>query len=101
MLYIKQIILVFSIYGLLLTNSFGCSLALSPIAGFDNQEFVFIGKVIGHTGPYRVDGIEGEVWGIKVALQEKVFLPQIPLSGNFEVFRYWLGADCSYNGIDE
>lgn len=84
-----------------LCSSFPCSLVIAPIRGFDAQEFIFIGQVVGYVGPYEGKGVANKAWGVRVSIKDKVFLPQMPSSGHFEVFSYGLGADCSPEGMGE
>lgn len=99
--FLIQSVLLLSLSFLLVTSASSCTSGMQAITKFDHQEFVFIGKVIGYVGPYRADRIVGEAWGVKIELEDKVFLPQLPSSGNFEVFDYWLGAGCEKIGMDE
>jgi hypothetical protein len=78
--------------------SLGCTLGLPPVKGFDPTEYVFTGEVTDIVGPFESAEFEGRAWGLKVKVDEAVYLPKT-LGGSFEVFPYNLGADCSTMGV--
>jgi hypothetical protein len=83
-------------------TGFGCTLITTPIAKFDDGEFIFIGKVTGYTDV--VDSPPGksrkafQTYGLVVDIKESVFLPETPKS-HFEIFPINLFADCSIGGF--
>ncbi|MDZ7361797.1 MAG: hypothetical protein ONB46_13885 [candidate division KSB1 bacterium] len=76
-----------------------CSIYAPPPTKFDSLEYVFIGRVIGMVGPLHSPKVHGEAWGLLVRVKEKVYLPQFPKGGLFELFIYHLRANCSAEGI--
>ena len=78
--------------------SLGCTLGVPPVKGFDPTEYVFTGEVTDIVGPFESAEFEGRAWGLKVKVDEAVYLPKTP-RGSFEVFPYNLGADCSTVGV--
>lgn len=97
---LKKFILSFLQCSLFALNLYACSYTLPPIRGFDNKEFIFIGTVTGYAGPFHSTSTKAEIWGVKVRMIEKVFLPQGISTESFEIIPYLLGSDCSENGID-
>ena len=80
--------------------SSGCSLGLPSLKKFDPKEYVFTGEVTGIVGPFGATKFERRAWGLKVKVDEAVYLPKTP-RGSFEVFPYHLGADCSTVGVSK
>ena len=75
----------------------GCSLAVPPVKGFDPAEYIFTGEVLNIVGPFESKKFQGKAWGLKVKVDEAVYLPKATAS-YFEVFPYELWADCSTAG---
>ncbi|MDX6614845.1 MAG: hypothetical protein QOD75_4031 [Blastocatellia bacterium] len=80
--------------------SFSCSIAISPIKGFDPAEYVFTGVVMDFVGPLQSKKFLQKAWGLKIKLEDSVYLPKTPTS-YFEVFPYELWADCSIVGTSK
>jgi hypothetical protein len=85
-------------YFCVLDPSYGCSLVLPPITTFDSTEYIFTGQVVSLVGPIESETFLKKAWGLQIRVEEKIYLPQTP-AGDFEVFRFRLGADCSMVGI--
>lgn len=85
-------------YFCVLDSSYGCSIVLPPITKFDSTEYIFTGQVISLVGPIESKSFLQKAWGLQIRVEEKIYLPQTP-TGDFEVFRFQLGADCSMVGI--
>jgi hypothetical protein len=79
-------------------DSFGCTLAISPLKGFDKSEYVFIGEVFEVVGPFESEKFFGKAWGLRVKVVEPIYIPKAP-SRYFEVFDYGLASDCSTLGM--
>ena len=78
----------------------GCTLGLPSLKKFDPKEYVFTGEVTDIVGPFESSKFEGRAWGLRVRVDEAVYLPKTP-RGSFEVFPYHLGADCSTVGVSK
>ncbi|HZH30664.1 MAG TPA: hypothetical protein VEY11_07860 [Pyrinomonadaceae bacterium] len=78
----------------------GCSLAATPVKGFDPAEYIFTGEVVNIVGPFESKKFKGKTWGLKVKVDEAIYLPKTP-AGYFEVFPYELGADCLTGGTSK
>jgi hypothetical protein len=74
-----------------------CSLAVKPLAEFDDTEYVFIGEVVGYTAPVETTKFQGAAYGLIVKIKESVYLPKTPKQ-HFEIFPITLWADCSISG---
>jgi hypothetical protein len=79
--------------------SFACDFVPAPLVRPDPKEFVFLGKVMAPVGPLSSPKFKfsGAVWGVKVAVEEAVHLPQVPKQA-FEVVPY---TDCNWGGFSE
>ncbi|HEX8493619.1 MAG TPA: hypothetical protein VF658_12300 [Pyrinomonadaceae bacterium] len=77
--------------------SLSCSLAIPPIKEFDPAEYIFTGEVIGFAGPFESKKFHQKAWGLKVKVEEKIYLPRTPAS-YFEVFPFVSWSDCSTAG---
>jgi hypothetical protein len=71
-----------------------------PVKGFDPAEYIFTGEVISIVGPFESKKFKGKAWGLKVKVDEAIYLPKAPAS-YFEVFPYGLGVDCSTAGTSK
>jgi hypothetical protein len=78
----------------------GCSLPATPVKGFDPAEYIFTGVVIDIVGPFESKKFRGKAWGLKVKVDETIYLPKTP-ANYFEVFPYQLGVDCSTVGTSK
>ena len=93
-----------------------CTLSRKSLSKFDDQEYVFIGKVVGFTDPVvfderkaagRIDPISSTSLpsqtkqktsvGLKVRLTESVYTPKAA-TDFYEIYIYDLWADCSIGG---
>lgn len=81
-------------------TSWGCSLAVPPVKGFDPGEYIFTGEVISIVGPFESKKFRGKAWGLKVKVEDAIYLPKAPAS-YFEVFPYELWADCLTAGTSK
>lgn len=93
----KQLFTV--IFFLLITfyTTFSCTLAGKSLQDFDNEEYIFIGEVVGYTNPIKSSKLRDAATGLIVKVKESVYLPKTP-KNNFEVFPIELWADCSFGG---
>lgn len=102
-----------------LNCAYGCSFSKKSTEKFDPDEFIFMGTVIGYTGPAEFDGgkangsishISGTflnqseklvfiTYGLVVKPTESVYMPF--RSELFEIFEYSLRADCLVQGVSE
>ena len=80
--------------------SFGCSLAISPLRGFDRNEHIFISEVIAIVGPFESTRFRERVWGLGITVDDPIYLPGTP-PNYFEVIPYTLSANCSTGGASE
>lgn len=80
--------------------SFGCTLGLRPLRGFDRNEYIFIGEVVGIVGSFESGRFREKAWGLRIRVDDPVYLPRTPAS-YFEVIPYELWADCSTAGTSE
>jgi hypothetical protein len=81
-------------------DSFACQLSVSPLKGFDQSDYVFIGEVLQVVGPFESEKFFGKAWGLRVKVVEPIYIPKAP-SRYFEVFTYGLASDCSRLGMPE
>ena len=115
----KKLFEALFISGLGLTSVYGCTLFKETVSKFDPSEFIFIGKVVGYTGPVEFDGQKANgslkpmsltyvdrieeprfvTYGLVVEAVESVHLPI--KSNHFEIFEYTLGADCLVQGVSQ
>lgn len=90
----------------------GCTLIRSPLSGFDDAEFVFVGKVVGYTEPVpvlnRTNTNRGEpnredsyqvAQGYHVELVSSFALPKTGVK--FDVFTYSISESCGSLGMTE
>jgi hypothetical protein len=97
-------------------ESGACTLMGKSLSKFDDQEYVFIGKVVGYTDPVAFDERKAAASidsmsstslpsatkqktsvGLKVQLTESVYLPKAA-TDFYEIYVYDLWADCSIGG---
>lgn len=90
---------VFLLLGVFVNSSFSCTLAGKVISIFDEDEYIFIGDVVGYTPAVKSTNAESEGYGLIVKVKESVYLPKTPKS-YFEVFPLDLYADCSQGGVE-
>ena len=110
---------LFVICGLGFTSVYGFLLVKKSVTKFDPDEFIFIGTVIGYTGPTvfvgqkannSIDPVSATfvnrsekpkfiTYGLVVKVNESVYLPVE--SDLFEIFEYSLDADCLVQGISQ
>lgn len=101
------------------SDLFGCLLSSAAVVKFDPAEFIFIGTVIGYTGPVRFDEKRANnsidalsstavsrrekpefvTYGLAVKVKDVIHLPI--RADKYEIFEYSLGADCLVQGIDQ
>ena len=77
-----------------------CSMIYKPPTKFDSTEYIFIGKVIGYTGPLFSDTLKRSFQGLVVEITDPVYLPK-STSGVFKIIPYQLGPACELNTWEE
>jgi len=115
----KKFILILVSFFVISGPSYGCILAGKSATSFDSNEYVFIGRVVGYTDavPYDHKKANGSVdpvsftsmrsqpktdhvnYGLVIEATESVHLPT--KTNKFEVFEYWLRADCLITGVSK
>ncbi len=113
----KSLIFFTAILLLSIQLALGCMISSRSISKFDDDEFVFIGIVIGYTKDIVFDEKKDNksvaaisstflrktekqptrVAGLIIKVKESVYLPKP--GREFEVFQYDLMADCSLSGV--
>jgi hypothetical protein len=95
-------LLLFPLLILLLQSnvSIGCSLGIPPLRGFDRNEYIFMGEVVGIVGSFESSKFRERAWGLRIRIDDTVYLPRTP-ANYFEVIPYELWADCSTAGTSE
>lgn len=91
--------IIFLLLSVFINSSFSCTLAGKSISIFDEDEYVFIGDIIGYTSAVKSAKLRSDGYGLIVKVKESVYLPETPKS-NFEVFPIDLYADCSEGGAE-
>lgn len=76
---------------------FPCSMSWTAESGFNENNYMFIGKIIGYTKKYQFKTFNGLGYGIKVELTETITLPQKPKK-YFEVIPIGYGVSCQNRG---
>jgi hypothetical protein len=79
--------------------SFGCTLGLQPVRDFDRNEYIFIGEVIGLAGPFASHKFKPQAWGLKIKVDDPIYLPKTPAS-YFEIVPFESWSDCTTKGIE-
>ncbi len=88
---------LFVLWVFLVGSSLGCTIGSESVKDFDSKEYVFIGEVIGIAGPFTSKEFSPEAWGLRIRIDDAVYLPRVP-TGYVEVVPFLLGADCSTRG---
>jgi hypothetical protein len=79
------IVVAASVLILFTAPSLSCSMKVAGLSKFDDQEYIFIGEVIGYIQPISIRKFEAPAAGIIVRPKDIVYSPMVP-QRNFEVF---------------
>jgi hypothetical protein len=76
----------------------GCSQGISPLSDFDDEEYIFIGEVVGYTQGINAKSLRTPAFGLILTPKEAIHLPS-SLFKNIEVFWIRYSSDCMEGGV--